>query len=627
MNETNRLSEWERQEVERKRLEALSRRQRSIGSAQPSNTKSFPSNVVYQDNRLQQRVGNQLRHPPTGHSFNPQPKTAFNTASQKRLGAPLPQTAAPPSKRLLLSKRPKFKVSCVLVDRDHFEVQANYHAGLMIVFKALPSRQYDSTSRKWRFLLSDYREFRKFRSLSLTDCCVVKKAAAIDDIQLEGLSSAVVSTFRQKIDGIKPPKEAEVRLEERLPKELIGSLMNFQRDGVSLALNRNGRILLADDMGLGKTLQGLAIAAAYRSEWPLLIVTPSSVRFAWREQAIRWLGGPLNLSRADINVVSSVRNFTADSDGVDSDTLHRKPITIFSYDLLSRCAGQMVHNLSFGVVIMDESHFLKNIKTSRTKAALPILKAAKRVILLTGTPALSRPVELYPQITAVQPFLFRGGFHEFGLRYCAAKENPWGWDYSGCSNMQELQIILEETIMTRWVDPFTSSTHQPRREHLLKRVKSEVLSQLPAKRREVVVLDPGLIKRSATFQRHHDLNLAAVDLKALDRHGDLLRYFMETCRVKQQAVGQYVSDLLEADRKFILFAHHQEMLDAMSSILESKSVGYIRIDGKTPSEQRSVVCERFQTEDNCKVALLSITAASTGEEAAATFPAALEPSY
>ncbi|VDN45506.1 unnamed protein product [Dibothriocephalus latus] len=101
-------------------------------------------------------------------------------------------------------------------------------------------------------------------------------------------------------------------------------------------------------------------------------------------------------------------------------------------------------------------------------------------------------MELYPQITAVRPTLFKGGFHEFGLRYCAAKENPWGWDYSGCSNMQELQIILEGTIMIR-------------------RVKTEVLSQLPPKRREVVILDPGLVKSGS--MKKFECNLSAVELK------------------------------------------------------------------------------------------------------------------
>lgn len=63
---------------------------------------------------------------------------------------------------------------------------------------------------------------------------------------------------------------------------------------------------------------------------------------------------------------------------------------------------------------------------------------------------MSRPAELFPQISAISPNLFQGGFHEFGLRYCSAKECPWGWDYSGCSNMTELQLVLERSIMIRY---------------------------------------------------------------------------------------------------------------------------------------------------------------------------------
>lgn len=48
---------------------------------------------------------------------------------------------------------------------------------------------------------------------------------------------------------------------------------------------------------------------------------------------------------------------------------------------------------------------------------------------------------------------------------------PWGWDYSGSSNLTELKILLEESIMIR-------------------RLKSDVLSQLPAKQRKMVVVAP-----------------------------------------------------------------------------------------------------------------------------------------
>nr|VZI37460.1 unnamed protein product [Spirometra erinaceieuropaei] len=594
MNPPSTLSDCERRKIEARRLEALSRRNRgasvplSVGMKRPFSEKSFPPQKKTLENRVtsevvkvsQPLVGLPLRQLPVTSSIA---KGSSASSAQPYIKRPEPSGV----KSTRFGKQSKMpggvkrmtKATCVLISPDRFEVQSGYHAGLTLVFNALPSRRYDHKSRKWNFLLSDYNKF-------------LNKAAALDDVQLEGLSSAVVSTFKSKICGKTVVTDrddgaaaAADLLTERLPRSLVDSLMAFQREGVRLGLQRGGRILLADDMGLGKTLQGLAIAAAFRSEWPLLIVTPSSVRFSWREQILRWLGGPLNIHRSDIDVVSSARAFTTD------DYLNPRQgpslITVFSYDLLSRCAAKLSEFPPFGVVIMDESHFLKNFKTARTKAAMPLLKAAKRAILLTGTPALSRPMELFPQITAVRPSLFKGGFHEFGLRYCAAKENPWGWDYSGCSNMQELQIILEETIMI-----------------------SDVLSQLPPKRREVVILDPSLVKAGSI--NHFECSLSAVDLKALEKHGELLRYFKETSRVKLPAVEQYVSDLLESDRKFIVFAHHTEMLDAINRLLDSKSVRFIRIDGRTPSDQRRVVCERFQLEETCKVALLSITAAGTG---------------
>ena len=58
---------------------------------------------------------------------------------------------------------------------------------------------------------------------------------------------------------------------------------------------------------------------------------------------------------------------------------------------------------------MDESHCLKNDKSARTKAAEPLMKSSRRLIMLSGTPALSRPMELYSQVSALQPRMFRYG--------------------------------------------------------------------------------------------------------------------------------------------------------------------------------------------------------------------------
>jgi len=61
---------------------------------------------------------------------------------------------------------------------------------------------------------------------------------------------------------------------------------------------------------------------------------------------------------------------------------------------------------SLKLFLQDESHFLKSPKAARTQAAQKLLKSARRIVMLSGTPALSRPAELHPQISAINPKLF-----------------------------------------------------------------------------------------------------------------------------------------------------------------------------------------------------------------------------
>ena len=71
----------------------------------------------------------------------------------------------------------------------------------------------------------------------------------------------------------------------------------------------------------------------------------------------------------------------------------------------------------YNIVIVDESHYLKDLSAKRTKAALPILKSSKRCILLTGTPSLNRPKEIFTQLTSLLPKA-NLKFKDFGERYC-----------------------------------------------------------------------------------------------------------------------------------------------------------------------------------------------------------------
>ncbi|XP_053453456.1 SWI/SNF-related matrix-associated actin-dependent regulator of chromatin subfamily A-like protein 1 isoform X1 [Nycticebus coucang] len=461
------------------------------------------------------------------------------------------------------------KGQCTLISRARFEADIGYSKDLIAVFKQMDSRKYDVKTRKWSFLLEEHSK-------------LIKSVRSLPQVQLDPLPTTLTLAFASQMQKTSPHPMADVPEADlsQVDDKLLSNLMPFQRTGVNFAIAKGGRLLLADDMGLGKTIQAICIAAFYRREWPLLVVVPSSVRFTWEQAFLRWLP---SLSPGDVNVVVTGK-----------DCLNSGLVNIVSFDLLSKLEKQLKLKPSFKVVIIDESHFLKNSKTARCRAALPLLKVAKRVILLSGTPAMSRPAELYTQIIAVKPTFFPQ-FHTFGLRYCAAKKMPWGWDYSGSSNLGELKLLLEEAVM-------------------LRRLKSDVLSQLPAKQRKMVVVAPGRINARARAA----LDAAAKEMTTKDKTKKeqkeaLILFFNRTAEAKIPSVIEYILDLLESGReKFLVFAHHKVVLDAITKELERKHVQHIRIDGSTPSADREHLCQQFQLWERHAVAVLSITAANMG---------------
>lgn len=380
-------------------------------------------------------------------------------------------------------------------------------------------------------------------------------------------------------------------LDELLPTKLAESLMQFQWHGVHFALKRGGRCLIGDDMGLGKTIQAIAIARVYMSDWPLLIVCPSSLRLNWKEELLRWLGE--DVDESDVHVVMS---------GKDVDKSVGK-ISIISYDLIRKVP---LHTLKrFQFIIADESHYLKSTTAQRTKTVTPLVKQARRALLLSGTPALSRPVELFAQVNAICPVLFPS-YNDYVVRYCNAKQSHWGFDVSGSSNLGELHTIMTETI-------------------LIRRKKEEVLTQLPEKVRQVTWVETkasamkSISKKMVEFD---DAKAAAAEASTVEEANALgLRVkgiqnelYALAAEAKTQSVLDFCRDTAESGCKFIVFAHHAKMIDSLHDYIQNKlKLGLIRIDGNTPQGDRQGLCKKFQ-EDNDKhrVAVLSITAAGVG---------------
>lgn len=100
--------------------------------------------------------------------------------------------------------------------------------------------------------------------------------------------------------------------------------------------------------------------------------------------------------------------------------------------------------------------------------------------------------------------------------------------------------------------------------------------------------------------------------KAAEREQILLRFYAQTAEVKIKAVCAYLKQQIKEPKKFIVFAHHRIMMDAISNCLSKLKVKYVRIDGSTRKQDRGEFIDTFQKKPSCKVAVLSLGACNSG---------------
>ena len=126
-----------------------------------------------------------------------------------------------------------------------------------------------------------------------------------------------------------------------------------------------------------------------------------------------------------------------------------------NFDLVEQHHARLTEQ-PWDILIVDEAHALKNRDAKRTRAIFgygtgrnhtPGIQA-KRTLLLTGTPILNRPAELYTLAHALDPDFFSDAF-AYERRYCDGKKTDYGWNARGASNLKELQRELRARIMVR----------------------------------------------------------------------------------------------------------------------------------------------------------------------------------
>ncbi|HEX5853475.1 MAG TPA: DEAD/DEAH box helicase [Solirubrobacteraceae bacterium] len=343
---------------------------------------------------------------------------------------------------------------------------------------------------------------------------------------------------------------------------LGGELKPFQRAGVSYLLSQR-RAFLADEQGLGKTIEALATLEA-ADAYPAIVVCPASLKLNWLRELRHWL--PQRTVRA-----------LSGHGAADTPQESAADITLVNYDIVAARLTQL-SALRPRALVLDESHYCKNAAAKRTQAVQRLAAEVPRdgyVLALTGTPVINRPAELISQLRIL------GRLEDFGSGV------KFGQRFRGPDAHLRLHWHLRARCFVR-------------------RLKADVLQQLPAKTRAIVPVELDneteyrLAERDlVAWLRSQPLDLRELDAKVAsalraERLVRLNALKLLAARGKLHAALRWIHDFCSSGERLVVFAHHREVQQAILGHFPHA----LHILGKDSHASRDRALQRFQAPDD-----------------------------
>lgn len=357
------------------------------------------------------------------------------------------------------------------------------------------------------------------------------------------------------------------------PERVLPGLYQYQEDFLKFSLTRP-RLALFDEQGTGKTVQALAWLR-YHGLLPALIVVTSSTKAQWAANYKSWLG------RDDVEVLS----------GESSWELEPGKSYVINWDILYKWERSPLRkNLyaqGFKALIGDEVQAIGNRTSQRTRAFMRLATRIPCLLAMSGTPARSRPVQLWPVLHCIDPQTFPD-FYAYANRYCNPKETPYGTKYEGITNAPELHSLLSA--------------------RTLRRTKAEVMSFLPPK---IITTVPCAVDK-AKMADYREQAKKAREATEFERSAAIAGLFQSAYELKADACKQWIMDFLSTDEKLLVFAWHHAVVNDIANFLASKEIGVRILTGETSSAQRERIKEDFINDESVRVIVANIQSAGVG---------------
>lgn len=390
------------------------------------------------------------------------------------------------------------------------------------------------------------------------------------------------SSFKKLVRSLASIENEDIKC----PESLEAVMRNYQKTGyrwLKLLKDNHFGGILADDMGLGKSLQIIALMQEQNSK--SIVVCPTTLMLNWESEISKFA--------PSLKVLTVMGSYDERVKMIK--TASNYDVVITSYDLIRRDVD--LYENSFDYAIADEAQFIKNHET-KNAIAVKKLKATHR-FALTGTPIENHLGELWSIFDFVMP-MYLGDYSTFKEKY-------------------EIGIIRKDADV---IEKFKRVT----RPFILRRIKSEVLKELPAKIETVIPT-----KFDDEQKKLYDANLASIKMTIANENGfnnvvvlSMLTKLRQICcdpslvypeytgaSAKVEACMQLVKTAVEGGHKILLFSQFTSMLDILRKRLSEEGVSYYSLRGETPKTERVKLVNRFNTDDT-KVFLISLKAGGTG---------------
>jgi len=370
------------------------------------------------------------------------------------------------------------------------------------------------------------------------------------------------------------------------------ALFPFQRVGVQWLASRYSA-LLADDMGLGKTIQALT---SIPQEAPVLVVSPAVAKGVWQREASKWR------PELKVTVLSGRGSFRWPESS---------EIVVVNYDILPGDLAKLGECHPGTVLIADEAHNLKGSKTARTKNFRAISEkisgASGRVWLLTATPLLNRPPELWNVFQAANIAREAFGSWKSFLRLFNATENRWGgfeWGQpepevaeaiSSVSLRRTKTEVLPDLPQKMWrdvsveLDAPTKRLCQKFEEAVSKYTRFSRILELESPEEVVARLRSESVAKYGDMAAEIDKALLAFSQMNQNEFEKISATRAAIAKAKIPALLELVEDLEEQEEPVVVFSAHRAPIDFLAN-----RPGWAVITGDTPNEERTRIENEFQ---------------------------------